>query len=57
MLPCKRITASRILSRWEQMGIVTASRQRLVTRNPHALVEVAENLSLAEDKEPGAEDP
>ncbi len=39
------------------MGIVTASRQRLVTRNPHALVEVAENLSLAEDKEPGAEDP
>lgn len=44
-------TASRILSRWEQQGIVSAGRQRLVIRKPHALVEIAEDLSLTEGKE------
>lgn len=44
-------TASRILSHWEQRGIVRAGRQRLVIRVPHALVEVAEDLSLIPDKE------
>jgi hypothetical protein len=37
---------SRIPSRWERQGIVSAGRQRLVIRIPHALVEIAE------DKEP-----
>ncbi|MCS7174094.1 MAG: helix-turn-helix domain-containing protein, partial [Armatimonadetes bacterium] len=44
-------TASRILSRWAQQGIVSAGRQRLVIRKPHALVEIAEDLSLTEGKE------
>lgn len=48
-------TASRILSRWEQLGIVAAGRQRLVIRSPHALVEIAEDLSLAEVKESSGE--
>jgi CRP-like cAMP-binding protein len=45
-------TTSRILSQWERQGIVSAGRQRLVIRIPHALVEIAEDLSLTEDKEP-----
>lgn len=48
-------TTSRILSRWERQGIVFAGRQRLVIRIPHALVEIAEDLSLTGDKEPSGE--
>lgn len=44
-------TTSRILSQWEQRGIVRAGRQRLVIRSPHTLVEIAEDLSLPADKE------
>ncbi len=37
-------TVSRVLGRWEARGIVAAGRQHLVIRNPHALVEIAEDL-------------
>ncbi len=50
-------TASRVLSHWEQRGIVRAGRQRLVIRLPHALVEIAEDLSLIPDKEQPGEVP
>ncbi len=48
-------TTSRVLSRWEAQGIVRAGRQRLVIRNPHALVEVAEDLTLPDSKDHGAQ--
>jgi CRP/FNR family transcriptional regulator, nitrogen oxide reductase regulator len=35
-------TVSRILSAWEQNGIVDGGRQHLVLRNPHAVVMIAE---------------
>ena len=35
-------TVSRVLSAWEQEGIVDGGRQHLVLRNPHALVRIAE---------------
>jgi len=35
-------TVSRILSSWEQRGLVEGGRQRIVLRNPHALVGLAE---------------
>ncbi|GAB4110900.1 MAG: Crp/Fnr family transcriptional regulator [Acidobacteriota bacterium] len=37
-------TVSRILSGWEQQGIVASGRRRIVIRRPHALVSVAEDL-------------
>ncbi|MDQ7801921.1 MAG: Crp/Fnr family transcriptional regulator [Armatimonadota bacterium] len=37
-------TVSRVLSRWEERGIVAAGRQRLVVRVPHAFAEIAEDL-------------
>lgn len=38
-------TVSRILSRWEQQGLVEAGRERVLIRNPHALVIIAEGFS------------
>jgi CRP-like cAMP-binding protein len=38
-------TVSRIISRFEADGIVEAGRQRVVIRNPHALMSVADDLS------------
>lgn len=35
-------TVSRVLSAWEQNGIVDGRRQNLILRNPHALVSIAE---------------
>ena len=35
-------TVSRILSAWEQQGLVESGRQRITLRNPHRLVEIAE---------------
>jgi CRP-like cAMP-binding protein len=35
-------TVSRVLSAWEQQGLVEGGRQRIVLRNPHALFELAE---------------
>lgn len=36
-------TVSRLLSAWEQKGIVRSARQRITVKNPHALVLLAEN--------------
>jgi CRP-like cAMP-binding protein len=38
-------TVSRILSAWEQRGLVEGGRQRIVLRNPHALFGLAEGQS------------
>jgi CRP-like cAMP-binding protein len=38
-------TVSRVMSRWEQDGIVEGGRQRVVIRDPHALVRIAEDLA------------
>lgn len=35
-------TVSRVMSGWEQQGIVEGGRQRIVVRDPHALVKIAE---------------
>ncbi len=37
-------TVSRILSRWEQQGLVEAGRERVLIRHPHGLVVIAEDL-------------
>jgi CRP/FNR family transcriptional regulator, nitrogen oxide reductase regulator len=37
-------TVSRILSSWEQRGFVQADRERVLIRQPHALVAIAEDL-------------
>lgn len=37
-------TVSRLLSAWEERGIVRSGRQRIVLTNPHALVTIAEDL-------------
>jgi CRP-like cAMP-binding protein len=38
-------TVSRILSHWESEGVLEAGRQRVVIRNPHALVAAADDLA------------
>jgi len=38
-------TVSRILSAWEQQGLVEGGRQRIVLRNPHGLFALAEGQS------------
>jgi CRP/FNR family transcriptional regulator, nitrogen oxide reductase regulator len=38
-------TVSRILSAWEQQGLVESGRQRIVLRDPHRLFGIAENAS------------
>jgi CRP-like cAMP-binding protein len=35
-------TVSRVMSAWEQAGVVEGGRQRIVVRDPHALVRIAE---------------
>lgn len=37
-------TVSRTLSEWEQAGIVSGGRQKVVILNPHALITIAEDL-------------
>lgn len=37
-------TVSRLLSEWERGGILDVARERVVIRNPHDLVLIAENL-------------
>jgi CRP-like cAMP-binding protein len=44
-------TVSRILSGWEQMGLIETGRERIVIRSPHDLVVIAEDLP-AEHKQP-----
>lgn len=38
-------TVSRILSQWEERGIVQAGRERVVVRFPHGLVMIADDLA------------
>lgn len=40
-------TVSRIMSTWEQQGIIEGGRQRIVLRDPHALVTIAEESDRA----------
>ena len=37
-------TASRILSGWEHKGLIVTGRERVVIRDPHGLVIIAEDL-------------
>jgi CRP-like cAMP-binding protein len=37
-------TVSRILSRWEQEGLIITGRERVTVRKPHGLVSIAEDL-------------
>lgn len=37
-------TVSRIMSNWEQLGFVVTGRERIVIRDPHRLVVIAEDL-------------
>ncbi len=37
-------TVSRILSKWDQQGIIEAGRERVLIRSPHGLVVIAEDL-------------
>jgi CRP-like cAMP-binding protein len=36
-------TVSRVMSAWEQAGLIRSGRQRIVVKDPHALVRVAED--------------
>ncbi len=38
-------TVSRVLSEWERQGLVEAGRERVVIRNPHGVVSIAEELN------------
>jgi len=38
-------TVSRIMSQWEQLGLVLLGRERVVIRYPHGLVRIAEDLA------------
>jgi len=38
-------TVSRVLSEWERQGLVEAGRERVLIRNPHGLVSIAEELN------------
>lgn len=40
-------TASRILSRWEQQGLIASGRARILLRSLHGLTAIAEGLPLA----------
>lgn len=43
-------TVSRILSRWEQDGLITTGRERVIVCKPHALVAIAEDLPPVEPR-------
>ena len=38
-------TVSRVMSAWEQSGLVEGGRQQIVVRDPHGLVRIAEDLA------------
>lgn len=38
-------TVSRVLSEWERQGLVETGRERVVIRNPHGVVSIAEELN------------
>ncbi len=37
-------TVSRVLSEWERRGLVETGRERILIRNPHGMVQIAEEL-------------
>ncbi|SCY97532.1 hypothetical protein SAMN02927923_03160 [Microvirga guangxiensis] len=37
-------TVSRILSVWEEQGLVEGGRQRIIVRDPHKLFMIAEDM-------------
>lgn len=37
-------TVSRVLAEWERRGLVESGRERVLIRNPHALVQISEGL-------------
>ncbi len=39
-------TVSRLLSEWERRGMIDAGRERVVIRNPHELVLIAEDIGM-----------
>lgn len=40
-------TVSRILTRWQEAGIIQSKRMRILVRHPHGLVSIAEGLPTA----------
>jgi hypothetical protein len=43
-------TVSRIMSGWEELGLIETGRERIVIRSPHDLVVIAEDLPATPDK-------
>jgi CRP-like cAMP-binding protein len=37
-------TVSRVLTRWQEAGVIETRRQRVLVRHPHGLVSIAESL-------------
>ncbi len=48
MIGATLFTVSRILSQWENQGLVVCGRQRIIVRYPHGLVEIAEDFPPTE---------
>lgn len=48
-------TASRLLSRWQEAGVIRTERQRVLIRHPHGLVSIAEGLDARTVRDGGAE--
>jgi hypothetical protein len=46
-------TVSRILSAWEQQGLVEGGRQRIVLRDAHRLHGLAEGEAVVQARKPG----
>ena len=44
-------TVSRILSEWERRGIIQSGRRRILIRNPHGLISIAEDLDTPQHPE------
>lgn len=44
-----QFTVSRVLSEWERRELIEAGRTRVILRNPHGLVVIAEDLGAHED--------
>jgi len=44
-------TVSRILNRWQEAGVIRLSRQRVLVRQPHGLVSIAESLPAQADSD------
>jgi len=45
-------TVSRILSAWEDKGLIASGRRRVVIRMPHGLVAIAEDLNMEQHRRP-----